>query len=188
MKTIFLLILLNSTTVFAQNLIQNGNFKLGTNEWQPLIASSRVTIEKQAIEHSNYGDLYGLPDNYIETSFVELDQQSSLEQTIKTTQTNYTLTFAYSHRPNAGDKKLIVVADNQVIYQKTIKNNKEEGSFIYQKAHFNATNSHTTLEFYIESIEGAADKGVLITDIFCEERVKLDEILEARRQQRYKVK
>lgn len=188
MKTTFLIFLFSSTTIFAQNLVQNGAFISGTDAWTPLNSLAGENTQKKTIEFSDDYMMYELSDSYLEKRFVELDYQSAIQQTISTNETtNYTLTFAYAHRPNSGDKELVIIADDKVIYKKTIKNNEKEGSFIYQSVPFQAKRSQTSLGFYVQSISGAEDRGLLITDIFCEERANLDEILEAQRQLRYKV-
>lgn len=177
MKELFLITfclfnLLNQST--AQNIVKNGKFTNGITNWQVLLADADFPIKAQVIEHSQYYDLYGLADNYINTSFVELDAKSAIQQKVPTNKSdNYTLTFSYAHRPDAGDKQLVITADKEIIYTETIKNNTTEGTFKYKNIYFNAPSNMTKLSFYAVSLNGSEDKGILLTDVICEKTAEI---------------
>ena len=171
---IFILFLLTGTTQ-AQNLIKNSKFNAGVESWEVLLAEKSLPIKAQVIEHSQDYGSYGLADNYINTSFVELDATSAIQQNVNTNNSeNYTLIFAYSHRPNAGDKQLVVTANGTVIYTETIKNNPSVGLFKYTNLYFTAPSNTTKLSFYAVSINGPDDQGILLTDISCEKTAEIN--------------
>ncbi|BDS11363.1 DUF642 domain-containing protein [Aureispira anguillae] len=162
------------STVSAQELVHNGNFNAGTNNWQILLEDPNLPIKAQVIEHSKDYHSYGLADSYVNTNFVELDDKSAIQQKILTTKSeNYTLVFAYTHRPNAGDKQLVITADSKVIYTKTIKDDGSIGMFKYVNAYFKAPSNMTKLSFYAVSLNGAEDQGVLLTDISCKKTAEI---------------
>lgn len=156
-------------SLFAQtNLIKNGQFIDGTNNWEVSLLNKDEPI-KAHIEHSNVYKEYGLADNFVGTNFVELDQKSSIQQVIPTRKGEmYTLVFAYAPRPNAGSKQLIVKAGQKIIYTTTLDNSDDKGTFIYKKVSFAATEKYTKIGFHAVSILSDADnKGVLLTDVLC---------------------
>lgn len=165
-----------SSALFAQdNLIKNGQFVDGTEHWEVLLNDKNEPI-KAHIERSESYKEYGLADNFVGTNFVELDEKSAIQQTVKTTSgENYTLMFAYAHRPNAGTKQLIVMAGGKAIFTTTINNSEDAGQFVYKHANFQATSSETKLSFYSVSILGGAeDKGILLTDVLCNSTSDVD--------------
>lgn len=164
-----------SSSIQAQDLIQNGKFNQGVTGWEVLLAEKSLPIKAQVIEHSKDYGTYGLADNYVNTSFVELDATSAIQQKIKTsTEENYTLIFAYAHRPNAGDKQLVVTANGEVIHTETIKNTPEVGTFKYINLYFNASSSTTRLSFYAVPLSGPEDQGILLTDVSCEKTAEIN--------------
>lgn len=170
---VMLCTLLSST--YAQNLVQNGKFNQGVNSWEVLLTEKSSPIKAQVIEHSQDYDTYGLADSYINTSFVELDATSAIQQKIKTNNSeNYTLIFAYAHRPNAGDKQFVVTANGEVIYTETIKNTADIGTFKYIHLYFNATTTTTKLSFYAVPLSGPEDQGILLTDVSCEKTAEIN--------------
>jgi hypothetical protein len=173
LSSIFILSFLISSTQ-AQNLIKNNKFNAGVEGWEVLLSEKGLPIKAQVIEHSQDYGSYGLADNYINTSFVELDATSAIQQRIDTDNSdNYTLIFAYAHRPNAGDKQLVVTANGTVIHTETVKNNASIGGFKYKHIYFNAPSTTTKLSFYAVSISGPDDQGVLLTDISCEKTAEI---------------
>jgi hypothetical protein len=169
-------VILFSTSLFAQeNMIKNGQFVDGTENWQVLLNDKETPI-KAHIEHGESYKKYGLADNFIGTNFVELDEKSAIQQTVLTRKgNNYTLIFAYAHRPDAGTKQLIVTAGGKAIYTTTIKNADDQGRFIYKHVTFTATDKETKLGFYSVSILGGAeDKGILLTDLLCSPTSEVD--------------
>lgn len=172
-KQLFLasFILLQSWTLSAQdNLIKNGQFTAGTQNWEVLLVNKDNPI-KAHIEHGSSYKEYGLADNFVGTNFVELDQQSALQQHIITTPNQrYKLLFAYAHRPEAGKQQLIVMAAGNIVFTKTLDNGASEGQFSYKEIEFTATDARTKISFHaVPLAEAQADKGILITDILCQE-------------------
>jgi hypothetical protein len=164
-------VLLQTLILQAQdNLIQNGQFTNGTASWEVLLENKDNPI-KAHIEHGNSYKEYGLADNFVGTNFVELDQQSAVQQYIETTPgERYTLIFAYAHRPEAGKKQLIVMAANNVVFTKTLDNGMDEAQFSYQEVVFTATSNRTKIGFNAVSIDNSPqDKGILLTDVLCQE-------------------
>ena len=171
LKSLLFSILFSSLTItlFAQiNLIKNGQFIDGTNNWEVLLLNKNEPI-KAHIEHSNTYKEYGLADNFVGTNFIELDQKSAIQQVIPTRKEEmYTVIFAYAPRPNAGTKQLIVTAGKKVIYTTTLDNSDDKGVFIYKKISFSATENYTKIGFHSVSILSEVDdKGILLTDILC---------------------
>jgi len=165
-----------SASIFAQeNMIKNGQFIDGTEHWQVLLNDKDAPI-KAHIEHGKSYKEYGLADNFIGTNFVELDEKSAIQQTVLTRKgNNYTVIFAFAHRPGAGTKQLIVTAGGKAIYTTTIKNADGQGHFVYKHVTFAATDKETKLGFYSVSILGGAeDKGILLTDIMCSPSSEVD--------------
>jgi hypothetical protein len=178
LKSLFFSILFSSlaVTLFAQdNLIKNGQFLEGTNNWEVLLLNKNEPI-KAHIEHSNVYKEYGLVDNFVGTNFVELDQKSAIQQVVTTRKGEmYALAFAYAPRPNAGTKQLIVTAGQNVIYTTTLKNSDDKGIFIYKTVRFVATENYTKISFHAVSIlSNADDKGILLTDILCNRSSEVD--------------
>ncbi|WMX13413.1 MULTISPECIES: DUF642 domain-containing protein [unclassified Aureispira] len=171
LKSLLFSILFFSFTIysFAQdNLIKNGQFADGTNNWEVLLLNKDEPI-KAHIEHSDGYKEYGLADNFVGTNFVELDQKSAIQQVIPTRKNGiYTLAFAFAPRPNAGTKQLIVTAGKKVIYTTTLNNSDDKGVFIYKTVNFTATENYTKIGFHAVSIlSNEDDKGILLTDILC---------------------
>lgn len=172
---ILLIFLLNTSFLQGQNLIKNSKFNSGVEHWEVLLADKGIPIKAQVIEHSQFPDLYGLADNYINTNFVELDATSAIQQKINTDKSdNYTLIFAYALRPDAGDKQLVITANGTVIHTETMKNSSSVGTFKYHNIYFNAPDHITKLSFYAVSLSGPDDQGILLTDITCEKTAEIN--------------
>lgn len=159
-----------TTSLCAQdNLIQNGQFTKGTSSWKVLLTDKDQPIKAQ-IEHGASYKEYGLADNFVGTNFVELDAKSAIQQTINTKAgQQYKLMFAFAHRPDAGNNQLIVTTNDQVLFTKTLQSSSKEGRFTYKELYFTADAPQTKIGFYSVSILGGPeDKGILLTDIWCE--------------------
>lgn len=166
-----LFILLQAWTLSAQdNLLKNGQFTQGTEHWEVLLVNKDNPI-KAHIEHGNSYKEYGLADNFVGTNFVELDQQSAVQQKITTVPgKRYKLMFAYAHRPEAGKKQFIVMAAGRVVFTKTLDNGRSEGHFSYKEVEFTAKENQTKIGFHAAAIAGSPDdKGILLTDVLCKE-------------------
>lgn len=151
-----------SADLQAQNLLLNGKFNPQEKGWETL----RSQGELPKIEQSSAYKAYGLSDKFAGLSFVELDALSAVQQTVATEKgEKYTLVYSYSHRPNAGDKQLIVLLNGKPIYTETIPNTSEPGRFRYHHCSFTADNAQSTLAFYVVSLSGEENQGVLLTDV-----------------------
>ena len=149
------------STTFAQNLLQNGKFEQAATGWEAISSQANPIIE-----HSKSYQDYGLADNFVGTNFVELDAVSAIQQTITTKKDEkYTLVFSYSHRPNAGDKELIVLVNGKPVYTEKIANTPDAGSFRYKHTVFTANGEKATIGFYVVSLNGDESKGVLLTNV-----------------------
>lgn len=168
-------------SLFAQaqevspNLLENGNFATGTTGWDIFLTDPNVPIKAQVIERGESYKKYGLADNYVGTNFVELDANSAIKQKA-TTDANepHILVFAYAHRPNAGDKQLIVEVNGEAIWTKTVKNSAENGEFTYKVIKLNSVEEETAVTFYTVSLSGDDDKGILLTDVLLNEEPAVD--------------
>lgn len=159
------------------NLLQNGNFAKGTENWSIYLSDPTQPIKAKIIEQSGAYNIYGLADNYIGTNFVELDAKSAIQQKAAINKDEpHVLIFAYAHRPDAGDKQLIVEINHKPVWTKTIKNSSENGKFSYKIIKFTPTQDEVLISFYAVSLNGDEEKGVLITDVLMNEEpaVNLD--------------
>ena len=157
------------------NLLENGNFAKGTEGWSIYLSEPNVPIKAKIIEQSGAYNLYGLADNYIGTNFVELDSKSAIQQKSTVNKGEpHVLVFAYAHRPNAGDKQLIVQIDGKAVWTKTIKNEVGNGKFTYKVIKFVPSNDNTLVSFYAVSLNGDEDKGILLTDVLLNEEPVVD--------------
>lgn len=170
--TLALLSLLSSSS-FAQNLLKNGDFEKGVEDWSIFFAKEGVA--PRSIEISRDYARYGLADNYAGLSFVELDAQSAIQQTIITQpEKEYILAFGYSHRPNAGDKQLIVQINGKTIHTHTIKSSQEAGKFLHKHTSFKAESTESRIVIYAVSLSGDDSKGILLSDVFCNLETEID--------------
>ena len=177
MKKILLLFVcaLFAGSTFAQNLIENGRFEDGTKGWDVLLSGDNEQIKSYSIEQSDSYETYGLAENFAGINFVELDSKSGLQQTMETKKNqDYLLVFAYSHRPAAGDKQLIVSVNGQPMYTYKIANNDVQGEFEYKHIQYKAESEKTTIAFYVVSLSGDEDKGVLMTDVLFSKESEVD--------------
>lgn len=154
-----------SAPVSAQNLLKNGKFDQKLYGWEVLRSSE---VAGTAIEHSNAYLQYGLADNYAGLYFVELDATSAIQQSVSVEKgQKYALAFGYSHRPDAGDKQLLVLANGKPVYSEKIENRSEPGKFAHKNVLFAADQSGTvTVAFYVISLSGKDNEGILLTDVF----------------------
>ena len=177
MKKILLLfvVVLLGADAFAQNLIQNGRFENGTESWEVLLSDENQQIKAYTIEQSDAYETYGLAENFAGIHFVELDAKSGLQQTMETKKDqDYLLVFAYSHRPGAGNKQLIVSVNGVPTYTYKIENKDGQGQFEYKHIKHKADSEKTTIAFYVVSLDGDEDKGVLMTDVLFSKEAEVD--------------
>lgn len=158
----------------SPNLLKNGSFAQGTENWKVFLVDAEKPIKARVIEQSDSYTAYGLADNYVGTNFVELDASSAIQQDLETKEGEaYVLVFAYAHRPDAGDKQLIVQINGDAVWTKTIKNNKENGEFTYKYIKFKGAKT-ANIAFYAVSLNGDEEKGVLLTDVLLNEEPEVD--------------
>jgi hypothetical protein len=169
----FVLLAFLSTNSQAQNLIKNQNFAKGVENWSIFMVNGGVA--PRAIEIGSSYQKYGLADNQAGISFAELDAQSAIQQTIITQKDKkYVFSYGFSHRPNAGDKQLIIQVNGKVVHTATIKNNADLGKFAHKNFTFDADSDNAKIAIYVVSLSGDASKGVLVTDIFCNLETEVD--------------
>jgi len=157
------------------NLLQNGNFSKGTESWEIFLTDPKSPIKAHIIERGDSYEKYGLADNYVGTNFVELDSKSAVEQKVSSKASEpHVLIFAYAHRPDAGDKQLIVEINGKAIWTKTVKNDSEAGTFTYKIIKFVPETSKISVALYAVSLNGDGEKGVLITDVLVNEEPTVD--------------
>lgn len=151
------------------NLINNPKFDAGTKSWEIANANGN------AIEISNDYKAYGLTDNFAGTYFVELDANSAVQQTIKTEKgKKYVFAFAYSHRPNAGDKQFIVLVNGKPFHTEKIANNAANGGFRQKALSFTAEGETSVVAFHTASLSGEDTQGVLLTDVLVGEESEVN--------------
>lgn len=173
----FLLYLGFNSTLFAQNvnLIKNGKFEQDIKDWEILKNVNSKVLEIENIERSKAYSEYGLADNYIGLSFVELDAKSAIQQTIPTREgENYVLAFAFAHRQEGGDCQMSIIANGKPIYIFTVSKSRKNGFFQQRSLVFKASAQQTTLGFYCVPLNGEKTKGILITDILCGKESEID--------------
>jgi hypothetical protein len=186
MKTLFFSLVLffgvstKLPQLFAQNLVQNGAFQQGLEGWKVLTAQPDAQFTARYVPRgSKATQEYGLKDNQVETNFVALNGQSSIEQSIATeVGKRYTLVFAVALPSQAKNQQMIVSLNGQPKWTRTLSSNGEKGSFQHYYFHFEATSPQTVLSFYATPIGGEAtssNEGLLLSDIICnlEEEVEL---------------
>lgn len=157
------------------NLLQNGNFSKGTESWEVFLTDPKAPIKAHIIERGDSYEKYGLADNYVGTNFVELDSKSAISQKTATKAGEpHVLVFAYAHRPEAGDKQLIVEINGKAIWTKTVKNTSEAGTFTYKIIKFVPDSNNTSVALYAVSLGGDGEKGVLVTDVLINEEPTVD--------------
>lgn len=155
----------------AQNIVKNGNFKSGLSNWK--ISNDNQKGIKVGVS-ADYAS-YGLSDSYVGMSFVHLNSQAGLEQSLATmVGEDYVLGFGFSHLPLVGDKQIIVNVDGKPVYTYTIKQSEVRGFFQHKSFTFKAQKAETNVRIYIVSLGGDESKGILLSDIICEVEAAAD--------------
>ncbi|GJM29734.1 MAG: hypothetical protein DHS20C17_23690 [Cyclobacteriaceae bacterium] len=110
--------------------------------------------------------VYGLTKVADGKSFAEVDELSNMGQYLETKPgEHYTVKYAIAHRKSAGDKVLRVAVNGELANEIFIDNNTAPGSFSYQTFQFKAVDAKTFVGFYLISLSGDPNKGVLIDDV-----------------------
>ncbi len=144
----------------------NAQSQSTTNEssWKPWEPGNRSAgiYHKSRRESSVYG-LKAVADG---KGFAEVDEISNMGQYVTTKPgANYTIKFAYAHRQSAGDKSLRIAVNGVLAHDIFVDNNSAPGTFSYQSFEFKAEQSRTFIGFYVISLSGDPNKGVLIDDV-----------------------
>ena len=129
--------------------------------WEPGNRSAGVYF-KPRTETS----VYGLKAITAGKKFAEVDEISNMGQYVATKPgERYTIKFAYAHRQSAGDKSLRVAVNGVLAHEIFVNDNHAPGTFDYQSFEFKADKSETFIGFYVISLSGDPNKGVLIDDV-----------------------
>lgn len=179
MKNLVLLLFCSlSLQLFAQNkenLIKNGQFRNSLEGWEILLSNGSPSIKAQILSEEADYKKFGLADNFVGTSFVEIDENSSIRQDVELKSIEpHSLVFAYAPRPNAGDKQLIVKVDGRAVWTTTLGNQNALGRFQYKAIKLMPEEKSAQISFYVVSLSDKKDQGVFIADVFLNEEPLVD--------------
>ena len=147
-----------SLSAQAQN---NNNLDTAWEPWKPENRSAGIYFKSRIAS-----SVYGLKSLAQGEQFAEVDELSNMGQYINTQPgATYTVKFAFSHRQSAGDKALRIAANGELVYDIFIDNNTAPGTFSYQSFEFTAKQDRTFLGFYVISLSGDPNMGVLVDDV-----------------------
>jgi hypothetical protein len=159
-KSIITAIGIIAMSISAQAQINNGT-KTAWKPWKPDNRSAGIYFKSRAAS-----SVYGLKTIVQGNQFAEVDELSNMGQYVQTEPgVNYQVSFAYAHRQSAGDKALRIAVNGELAYDIFVDNNTAPGSFSYQSFKFKAKETKTFLGFYVISLTGDPNKGVLIDDV-----------------------
>ena len=146
---------------FGAQAQSNNNLDTAWKPWKPENRSAGIYF-KSRIASPVYG-LKTLPQG---EQFAEVDELSNMGQYISTKPgASYTVKFAFSHRQSAGDKALRIAVNGELVYDMFVDNNTAPGTFSYKSFEFKAKEARTFLGFYVISLSGDPNKGVLVDDV-----------------------
>ncbi len=129
--------------------------------WKPNSRSAGIYFKPRSAS-----SVYGLKTVVEGNQFAEVDELSNMGQYVETEPgANYIVKFAFAHRQSAGDKALRIAVNGELTYDMFINNNTAPGSFSYESFQFKAKKGKTFLGFYVISLSGDPNKGVLIDDV-----------------------
>jgi len=110
--------------------------------------------------------VYGLSSVAHGKRFAEVDELSNMGQYVQTEPGNeYIVKFAMAHRQSSGDKALRIAINGILAHEVFIDDNSAPGTFGYETFTFKAQDSRTFIGFYVISLSGDPNKGVLLDDI-----------------------
>ncbi len=159
-KSIITTIGIIEISISVQAQINKGN-EIGWKAWKPKNRSAGIYFKPRSAT-----SIYGLETLVEGNQFAEVDELSNMGQYVKTKPgVNYTVKFAVAHRQSAGDKALRVAINGELIHDMFVDNNTAPGTFKYQSFQFQAVEDKTFLGFYVISLTGDPNKGVLIDDV-----------------------
>jgi len=137
------------------------NTQTSWEPWKPGNRSAGVYYKPRS-----EASVYGLRSVAEGQKFAEVDEISNMGQYISTVPGGrYTVKFAYSHRQSAGNKALRVAINGELAYDMFIDNNSAPGTFEYVSFDFKAQQASTFIGFYVISLSGDPNKGVLVDDV-----------------------
>ncbi len=143
------------------NAQSNINHSQAWKPWKPEKRSAGIYFKPRMAT-----PVYGLKSVAEGQHFAEVDELSNMGQYIETTPGDvYQVKFAFAHRQSAGDKTLRIAVNGELAYDIFIDNNTAPGSFSYESFEFKASSNETFLGFYVISLSGDPNKGVLIDDV-----------------------
>jgi hypothetical protein len=155
----------------AQNIVKNGNFKSGLSEWKVSTDNQKEIKLGVSTDYASYG----LSDSHIGMSFVHINSQAGIEQSLATTVgEDYVVGFGFSHLPSVGDKQIIVNIDGKPVYTYTVKQSDVRGFFQHKSFTFKVQKEETNIRIYIVSLGGDEKKGILLSDIICDVEAAAD--------------
>ena len=129
--------------------------------WKPDHRSAGIYFKPRVAS-----SVYGLKAVAEGNQFAEVDELSNIGQYVKTEPgVDYTVKFAFAHRQSAGDKALRIVVNGELSRDIFVDDNSAPGAFNYQSFPFTAKEGKTFLGFYVISLSGDPNKGVLIDDV-----------------------
>jgi hypothetical protein len=142
----------------AQNI---NNTQTGWETWEPGSRSAGVYHMPRS-QASVYG-LGSIPEGQ---KFAEVDEISNMGQYVSTVPgEHYKVEFAYAHRQAAGNKALRVAINGELAYNIFVDNNTASGTFNNVSFKFKAHQAKTFIGFYVISLSGDPNKGVLVDDV-----------------------
>ena len=129
--------------------------------WKPENRSTGIYFKPRVA-----APVYGLKSVAEGNYFAEVDELSNMGQYVKTEPgKTYQVKFAFAHRQSAGDKTLRISVNGTLAYDIFIDNNTAPGTFNYDSFEFKANDAETFIGFYVISLSGDPNKGVLIDDV-----------------------
>lgn len=129
--------------------------------WQPGNRSAGVYFKPRTA-----ASVYGLRAVAEGKRFAEVDEISNMGQFVQTTPgKSYSVKFAFAHRQSAGAKALRIAVDGELAYDIFVDNNTAPGAFNYETFQFKAKKPRTFIGFYVISLSGDPNKGVMIDDV-----------------------
>lgn len=180
-KVLILFIFLISVLVSnAQNLIKNGSFEQGRDNWMNWKPPGMPmgTLFEVGNDCANYG-LNLPPDG---RNFVEVDIESNFSQLVNTIPGKaYILKFAITRRYNCnGDRNFKVMINDKNVFNKLVNATIFGKDFEYQEVKYVAAGNRTSINFYtIGSAGSGPTYGVMLDDIsFFEDPTPINQVPE----------
>ncbi len=169
-------LIITAIGIIAMNmstLAQSNNNSQAWKPWKPENRSTGIYFKPRVAT-----PVYGLKSVAEGNYFAEVDELSNMGQYIKTTPgTTYQVKFAFAHRQSAGDKTLRISVNGTLAYDIFIDNSTAAGSFNYDSFEFKAGAAETFIGFYVISLSGDPNKGVLIDDVSLTEKNQAKNLL-----------